>query len=104
LAISGLPPFGVFWSKLLILRSALVVGGAWGWATVILVLVESALSLAWFLHVTRLVLFGETSEVAARGADPAPLMQVVLGSLMVLALAAPYMGMPLIQWITRGVS
>ncbi|HEY8347022.1 MAG TPA: hydrogenase 4 subunit D [Symbiobacteriaceae bacterium] len=103
LAISGLPPFGVFWSKLLILRAALAVGGAWGWTTGLLILVESALSLAWFLHVARLVLFGSTSEAASRGADPAPVMQAVLGTLMLLTTVAPYVGMPLIHWITGGV-
>ena len=104
LAISGLPPFGVFWSKLLILRGALAAGGAWGWVTVVLVLVESALSLAWFLYVARVILFGQPSEAATYGRDPAPVMQGVLGSLMFLALAAPYVGMPIIQWIAKGVA
>lgn len=104
LAISGLPPFGVFWSKLLILRGALEAGGAWGWVTVVLVLVESALSLAWFLYVARVILFGQPSEAATHGHDPAPVMQGVLGSLMFLALAAPYVGMPIIQWIAKGVA
>lgn len=104
LAISGLPPFGVFWSKLLILRAALAAGGGWGWTTAVLVLVESALSLAWFLWVTHLVLFGESSERARSGRDPSPVMQTVLAALMGLALAAPYLGMPLIHWIAGGVA
>lgn len=104
LAISGLPPFGVFWSKLLILRAALAVGGAWGWSTVALVVVESALSLAWFLWVAHLVLFGESSERARAGRDPSPAMQSVLVALMGLALVAPYVGMPLVHWIAGGVA
>jgi len=104
LAISGLPPFGVFWSKLLILRAALAVGGAWGWTTVTLVVVESAVSLAWFLWVAHLVLFGDSSERARSGRDPSPAMQTVLAALMGLALVAPYLGMPLIHWIAGGVA
>ncbi|HEY3364089.1 MAG TPA: hydrogenase 4 subunit D [Symbiobacteriaceae bacterium] len=104
LGISGMPPFGIFWSKLLILRAALQVGGAWGWTTLVLVLVESALSMAWFLSVTHRVLFGETSEIAATGSDPSPAMRSVLVGLMVASVVAPYLGMPLIQWIARGVS
>lgn len=103
LAISGLPPFGVFWSKLMILRAALAVGGAWGWSTVVLVLVESAFSLGWFLWVTHRVLFGPASERAAAGRDPSPVMQSVLASLMGLTLFAPYLGMPLVAWIAKGV-
>jgi len=104
LAISGLPPFGVFWSKLLILRAALDVGGAWGWTTAVLVVIESALSLAWFLWVTHLVLLGQASERAQSGRDPSPAMQTVLVALMGLALFAPYLGMPLIHWIAGGVA
>ena len=104
LAISGLPPFGVFWSKLLILRGragrgrgvGLVDGGAGGGG-------ECAL-LAWFLWVTHLVLFGESSQRARTGRDPSPAMQSVLAALMGLALVAPYLGMPLIHWIAGGVA
>jgi len=104
LAISGMPPFGVFWSKLMILRAALEVGGDWGWTTAVLVLVESALSLAWFVGVTHLVLFGRSSEEAASGREPMPVMQTVLVGLVGLALVAPYLGMPWIHSIAWGVS
>jgi hydrogenase-4 component D len=100
LAVSGLPPFGVFWSKLLLLRAALDVGGWWGWAAAILVVVESALSLAWFLWVTHRVLFGSPSFDSVQALPRA--MGGVLVGLMVLTLAAPYVGMPLIRWATGG--
>ncbi|HWI60588.1 MAG TPA: hydrogenase 4 subunit D [Symbiobacteriaceae bacterium] len=102
LAISGLPPFGVFWSKLLLLRAAIAAGGVWGWSGALLVLVESALSLAWFLWVTHRVLFGPPSPAAAEGHDPPPAMSGVLVGLMALTLVAPYVGMPLVRWVTGG--
>lgn len=102
LAISGLPPFGVFWSKLLLVRAAVAAGGVWGWTGVGLVLVESGLSLAWFLWVTHRVLFGPPSPAAAAGHDPPRTMGGVLVGLMALTLAAPYVGMPLVRWVTGG--
>ena len=102
LAICGLPPFGVFWSKLLLLRAAIAAGGILGWTGAVLVLVESGLSLAWFLWVTHRVLFGPSSPAAAEGRDPPRTMAGVLAGLMALTLAAPYVGMPLVRWVTGG--
>ncbi|HYF94895.1 MAG TPA: hydrogenase 4 subunit D [Symbiobacteriaceae bacterium] len=102
LAISGLPPFGVFWSKLLLLRAAVAVGGVWGWSGALLVLVESGLSLAWFLWVAHRVIFGPPSSAVAEGHDPPRTMGGVLVGLMAMTLAAPYVGIPLVRWVTGG--
>lgn len=103
LAISGLPPFGVFWSKLLLLRGALALGGWWGWGAVLLLLVESAFSLAWFLGVAHRVLLGDPSEAAAGAAPQLPWsMGGVLAALIMLTLAAPYVGLPLVRIAAGG--
>jgi len=101
MAVSGVPPFGCFWSKFMIVAGAMQLAGAIGPAIVVLVLVESLISFAWLLHVAQKVFLGETTPVACVNSDPPPAMSVALVVLMVGCLVAPAVGIPLVQWIGR---
>jgi hydrogenase-4 component D len=101
MAVSGVPPFGCFWSKFMIVAGAMQLAGAIGPTIVALVLVESLISFAWLLHVAQKVFLGETTPVACVNSDPPPAMSVALIILMVGCLVAPAVGIPLVQWIGR---
>lgn len=101
MTVSGVPPFGCFWSKFMIVAGAMQLAGAIGPVLVVLVLVESLVSFAWLLHVAQKVFLGETTPVACVNSDPPPAMSGALVVLMLGCLVAPAIGIPLVQWIGR---
>ncbi|HZL63668.1 MAG TPA: hydrogenase 4 subunit D [Thermoleophilia bacterium] len=101
MAVAGVPPFGCFWSKFMIVAGAMRLPGAIGPVVVTLVLVESLISFAWLLHVAQKVFLGKTTPVACVNSDPPPAMSAVLIVLMLGCLVAPAIGIPLVQWIGR---
>jgi hypothetical protein len=102
LAISGVPPFNIFWSKFFIIAGAIQLGSAWGWTLGLLAVAESMACFAWFLTVLHRVFFGETSPAAAKAADPPLVMLIPLLILMVLSLLSPVFGLPIITRIIGG--
>jgi len=101
LAVTGVPPLGSFWSKFYLLTGALELKGAIGPIILGLVLLESVVSFAWMLRVTQKVFLGEPTEaVAAVPANPLPVAMVVtLWVLIVMCVAAPAIGIPLVQHV-----
>ncbi len=95
-AVTGIPPFACFWSKLMILAGALELPGAIGPTLVVLVLGESLISFAWMLHIAQKVFFGATTPVAMVHSDPPLAMSVSLVVLMVGCLVAPLVGLALL--------
>ena len=95
-AVTGIPPFACFWSKLMILAGALELPGAIGPTLLVLVLAESLISFSWMLHVGQKVFFGATTPVALVHSDPPLAMSVSLVVLMVGCLAAPVVGLALL--------
>jgi len=100
LAISGIPPFGGFWSKLLIIL-ALVRAGAdvhWGfYVPAALAAATAVITLAYYAKVQRDVLGGDPSP-AVMGARPAPrAMQVASVALAVLCLATALIVVPAVR-------
>lgn len=117
-ALTGVPPLACFWSKIYVLAGALEVRGAFGPLALILVLVESLITFAWFLWVGQRVFFGKpTSQSASLKrasletaeeceaevvgvADPPLTMQWMLIAMIALTLLAPIAGLPIIAHLT----
>lgn len=83
LAISGIPPFNGFWSKLFIILACVQVGRL-GYATI--AIVGSILTLAALLKVQKMAFFGKTSQLteAAREAPGAMVFSMVILALVCL--------------------
>jgi hypothetical protein len=102
LAISGVPPFNIFWSKFFIIAGAFQLGNTWGITMGALVCVESVAGFAWFLHVIHKVFFGPISPAAENAADPPLTMLIPLLVLIVLCVISPYITLPLIDQVIGG--
>lgn len=114
-ALTGVPPLACFWSKMYVLAGALQVKGAFGPVVLVLVLVESLVSFGWFLWIGQKVFFGAAARSltarsqsekedepggerqAAGAADPPRSMDWVLIGMVVLTLAAPLAGIPIVS-------
>ncbi len=97
LAVTGIPPFACFWSKLLILAGATELGGAAAWVVVPLVLVESLVSFGWMVHVGQRVFLGTPTPAACVNSDPPPAMSATLVLLVLACLGIAAVGIPLVQ-------
>lgn len=102
LAISGIPPFNMFWSKLFIISGAMQIGPGWGWLAGSLALLESVIGFALFLVVIHKVFFGHCSEKAQQAEDPPLTMLIPLLLLMVCSVLSPYFSLPLIELLMGG--
>jgi hydrogenase-4 component D len=103
LAISGVPPFNMFWSKFFIIAGAFQLHSVWGWTLGILALAESVAGFAWFLHVVHKVIFGTVSPAAAAAQDPPATMAIPLLALMGLILASTVFALPIIDRLAGGM-
>jgi len=63
LAMTGVPPFGLFWSEFLIVLSNLAVGSIILDAAVVLMLLNLLISIAYYFRVIRVVAFAKPSNV-----------------------------------------
>lgn len=102
LAISGVPPFNMFWSKFYIITAAFQLGSIWGVTIGVLVLLESVAGFACFLLVIQRVFFGPVSPAAEQACDPPLVMLLPLLVLIVLSIVSPYLTLPLIDHVMRG--
>jgi hydrogenase-4 component D len=103
LAISGVPPFNMFWSKFFIIAGAFQLNSGWGWTLGILALLESVTGFAWFLHVVHKVIFGPVSQVAEQAQDPPATMAIPLLAFMGLILVSPIFSLPIIDRLAGGL-
>jgi multicomponent Na+:H+ antiporter subunit D len=62
LAMTGVPPFGLFWSELLIVLSSLAAGSIILDAAVVFMLLNLLISIAYYFRVIRTVAFAEPSS------------------------------------------
>jgi hydrogenase-4 component D len=98
-AVTGVPPFATFWSKFMIFTGALEAPG--GALLLVLLAAESAVSFAWLLYVAHKVFLGAPSPAAVAAADAPPWMSVALVIGILLCVAAPLAGLPLVNLIIR---
>ena len=99
LAVTGVPPFACFWSKLMILTGAIRLSGWIGPALVVLVVGETLVSFAWLLHIAQRVFLGAPSPVAQVNSEPPWPMSATVVLLMAGCLLAPVLGLPLVRMI-----
>jgi hydrogenase-4 component D len=100
MAVSGIPPLACFWSKFYLLAGAFDLSGNLGPIILVLVVVESLISFAWMLRVGQKILLGEPTPVVEAVHDPLPVqMTIVLWLLIVMCIAAPAIGVPLVEHI-----
>lgn len=102
LAISGIPPLNMFWSKFFIIYGAIQMGPGWGWLAGILALVESVICFAWFLIVIQKVFFGTCSPKVEQAQDPPLTMLLPLVILIACSVLSPYFSLPLIDLLMGG--
>jgi hydrogenase-4 component D len=103
LAISGVPPFNLFWSKFFIIAGAFQLNSGWGWTLGIIALLESVTGFAWFLHVVHKVIFGPISETAEVAKDPPATMAIPLLAFMGLIIVSPLFSLPIIDRLAGGL-
>ena len=102
-AVTGVPPFSCFWSKMMMFAGAFELGGTVGPALGVLAILESLAAFGWYLFVGHRIVFGEMSPRASlAAADPPAAMNITLVELMILSLLAPLIGYPLIQCLSLG--
>ncbi len=99
LAIAGVPPFACFFSKFYILLGAIALHNWLGTLAAIFIVLESAVSLAWFIMVTHRIFMGEAKPLLeAKGTDPVPLyINSILLLLSFFTIAAPLLGLYLVR-------
>jgi len=103
LAISGVPPFNMFWSKFFIIAGAFQLHSSWGWTLGLLALAESVAGFAWFLHVVHKVIFGTPAPATAGAQDPPATMAIPLLALMGLILFSTVFALPIIDRLAGGL-
>jgi len=103
LAISGVPPFNMFWSKFFIIAGAFQLGTGWGWTLGVLALVESIAGFAWFIHVAHRIIFGKLAPAAEGAQDPPAAMSIPLLALMGLVLLSTVFALPIIDRLAGGL-
>jgi len=99
LSVTGVPPFGCFWSKFMILAGAMQLHGAAGPVILTLILCETLISFGWLLYVAQKVFLGVAPEPAPARGDPPWPMRATLIALMIGCLAAPLVGIPLVRFM-----
>jgi len=100
LAISGVPPFGGFWSKLIIIivLVQMAVGGHWAfYLPAGLAVAVAVVTLVYYLKVQRDVLGGEPSEATARAREVPFAMCLASVVLAVLCLASALLVLPSVR-------
>jgi hydrogenase-4 component D len=97
LSVTGVPPLACFWSKFMILSGAVRLQGAIGPVILILILGETLVSFGWMLYIAQKIFLGAPTPVAQVHSDPPWLMSATLIILMIGCVAAPLIGMPLVQ-------
>ena len=77
LAMTGVPPFGLFWSELLIVLSNLTVGSPVLTGAVILMLVNLLISITYYFRIIRTIAFGEPSDTVNTNSGRIPKLLII---------------------------
>ena len=101
LSVTGVPPLACFWSKFMILSGAMRLSGPIGPVILILILCETLVSFGWMLYIAQKIFLGPPLPVAQVASDPPWTMNATLIILMIGCVAAPLVGMPLVQFMGK---
>lgn len=85
----------------MILSGAMRLPDPMGPLIVVLILCETLISFGWMLYIAQKIFLGTPLAVAAVPADPPLAMNITLIVLMIGCVAAPFVGMPLVQLIGK---
>ena len=99
LTVTGVPPLGCFWSKFMILAGAMRLKGPAGPVILTLILCETLISFGWMLYVAQKVFLGAVVAPVPVTSDPPWAFRATLIALMIGCLAAPLVGIPLVQYM-----
>lgn len=102
LAVTGIPPFSCFWSKLALVVGILQLKGPALWLISVPFYLEVVIAFLWFLRVGQKVLFGAPSEAvlrveADRDAKGTAFVNVILLTLVLLTLLMPLIVYPFLM-------
>ncbi|MBC7327807.1 hypothetical protein H5T87_06795 [bacterium] len=99
LAIAGVPPFACFFSKFYIVLGAIALHNWLGTLAAVFTILESAISLSWFIMVTHRVFMGEEkTPIEGKAIGPVPLyINAILLLLALFTILAPLMGIYLVK-------
>jgi hydrogenase-4 component D len=101
LSATGVPPLACFWSKLMILSGAMRLAGPIGPLVLVLILCETLISFGWMLYVGQKIFLGMPAVTAQIPYNVPWAMNATLVVLMLGCIAAPFVGMPLVQLMGR---
>jgi len=101
LSVTGVPPLACFWSKFMILSGAMKLSGPIGPLIVVIVLCETLISFGWMLYIAQKIFLGPPLTAVEVPADPPLAINITLIVLMIGCVAAPFLGMPLVQLIGK---
>jgi hydrogenase-4 component D len=101
LSVTGVPPLACFWSKFMILSGAMRLHGAIGPIILTLILCETLVSFGWMLYIAQKIFLGAPLPAAQVNSDPPWAMSATLIILMIGCVAAPLVGMPLVQLVGK---
>ena len=97
LSVTGVPPLACFWSKFMILSGAMRLSGPIGPLILIFILCETLVSFGWMLYIAQKIFLGAPLVTVPAEVDPPFAMNATLVVLMIGCVAAPFVGMPLVQ-------
>jgi proton-translocating NADH-quinone oxidoreductase chain N len=106
LAMTGVPPFGLFWSELLIILSNLSVGSGILTVAAVLMLVNLIISIAYYFRVIRVVVFAKPSATLD-GNGPVKVSKLLLLPCVILLASSLITGLypnPFYQPAVRAVT
>lgn len=98
LAVTGIPPFSCFWSKLTLVVGIMELKGAAMPLIAVPYYLEVVLAFFWFLRVGQRLLFGEPSAAVLAIAPDGPAEGTALANAVLVTLAALTVVMPLIVY------
>ena len=98
LAVTGIPPFSCFWSKLMLVVGIMELKGPAMWLISVPYYLEIVLGFFWFLKVGQRLLFGEPSEAVLAIEPDSAVAGTGLANGVLIVLAALTVLMPLIVY------
>jgi formate hydrogenlyase subunit 3/multisubunit Na+/H+ antiporter MnhD subunit len=81
--MTGVPPFGLFWSEFLIILSSLALGSALMTGAVVLMLVNLLISIAYYFRIIRTIAFSKPSS-QLDGNGPVKIPKLLLAPCIIL--------------------
>ncbi|AFH43271.1 hydrogenase 4 subunit D [Fervidicoccus fontis] len=96
--ITGVPPFGCFWGKLLLILSAVQLGSILSYTLAVIMIAESFVAFIWMLRWLTSCVWGEPSEKIANSSPLGLPTKTALYLLVTLSTVSAYIALPVLLW------